>query len=315
MLKTSVELDNYKNQWLFYLQNIKKYSKHTIKSYSADWCYFVDFLYTHKEKIITLEDLATLEISDFRSWLASRYNTQHKSSSNARVLSMLRNFYRFLKKNHNVDNQAIFSVKIAKINKPIPKSVAMELLIKTIDSFPQFRNDWIGIRDKAIFLLLYGAGLRISEVPNLYASDFKREATSILVIGGKGNKEREVPLLKEVKMAVLKYIKACPFDLSMWPLFRGKNGKQLNPDVFRKSMRDIRDYFNLPQHATPHALRHSFATHLLGDGGGDIRVIQELLGHKDISTTQRYTKVDAKNLIKSYDTFHPKANSKIKRSK
>lgn len=258
----------------------------------------------YKGSIIELDDFKEYKIQDFRAWLSDRKNTDHKTTSNARALSVLKNFYKFLLKEHSIKNEDILNIRISKVPKPIPKALSTEQTLESINAMNSLTDCWTGFRDMALLTLLYGCGLRIHEALQLTKADIPMSENFPLKITGKGEKARLVPLMQYVINILRKYIDITPHDLSTGKLFRGKGGKPLNPDVFRKRIRDMRKLMNLPEHTTPHAFRHSFATHLLGKGG-DIRTIQELLGHESISTTQRYTKVDAENLLLSYKLFHP----------
>jgi integrase/recombinase XerC len=304
-VKIDKELSKVIVEWSQYLKLQRRYSSHTLKAYVTDLYYFLNFMHEHTQEDINLELLKKLEIRDFRSWLASRKNNDLKSTSNQRALSVIRSFYKFLKTNNFFANNNIFAIKISKINKPLPKALNQEDMIKAINNVEITSDDWQGIRDMAIVMLIYATGLRISEALSISLQNLPANDSDNLIIKGKGNKERLVPVLKKVIETIQTYIKCCPYDLSTGPIFKGKNGKKLNPDVFRKKIRDLRKLIALPEYTTPHAFRHSFATHLLSNGG-DIRVIQELLGHQTISTTQRYTKVEAKTLMSDYKKFHPK---------
>lgn len=291
------------NDWLSYLKDLRGYSEHTIKSYSADLNDLMAFLKDHLGKIVTLNDLNSLEIRDFRSWLALRVSTDHKQTSNARALSTIKNFYRYLKKAYSIESQAVFQIRIAKLKKPLPKAISENDSRQALENIDVLSDDWQGTRNKAIFLLLYGSGLRISEALSITIDQIKNLSNNQIIIKGKGSKERLVPVHDFTLKVILQYIKECEFNITE-KLFLGKRGDVLNPDVFRKTIRDLKNFLGLPEHTTPHALRHSFATHLLNQGG-DIRIIQELLGHSSISTTQRYTKVDYANLLSAHKKFHP----------
>lgn len=304
-ISVNLFVSNLVKEWISYLTHQKRYSAHTTKAYMTDLFYFLSFINSHYEEQITQKLLEVISIQDFRAWLASRKKEDLKSASNARALSVIRNFYRYVKVHHGLENQAIFSIQITNKEKPLPKALSKELALEATNKIEIISDDWTGKRDLAILSLMYGAGLRISEVLSLKKSDLAQFENSQVLIKGKGGKERVVPILDFVKIAVHDYINDCPYNLENH-LFLGAKGKKLNPDVFRHKIQKLRGFLNLPEHASPHAFRHSFATHLLASGG-DIRTIQELLGHQSVSTTQRYTKVDAENLIASYKKFHPKS--------
>lgn len=292
--------------WMDYISQQKRYSQHTSKAYVTDLFYFFTFINMHTGEMVTKQLIANIAIQDFRAWLASRKNRDLKGASNARALSVIRSFYKYLKKNHDIENQAIFNIQIVNVNRSLPKALSKEAAMEATSNIEIMADDWTGKRDLAILSLMYGAGLRISEVLSLKKSDLPQFANSQILIKGKGGNERIVPILYCIVDAIEEYIKNCPFNLDGESLFLGAKGKKLNPDVFRHKLQKLRKFLNLPEYASPHAFRHSFATHLLANGG-DIRTIQELLGHQSISTTQRYTKVDAENLIAAYKKFHPKS--------
>lgn len=308
MSRVDRKVESLIHNWLDYLAKNRGYSKHTLKAYLTDLYYFLHFVTSHFGQTIAVATLEQLTLSDFRSWLAQRKNTEHKTSSNARAISVLRSFFRYLIKNAELTNQAIFSVHVVDKHKPLPKALSVDASLLAANTVTAMFPDWTGLRDYAMLLLLYGSGLRISEALSLKAQDFPETSSTSLIIKGKGNKERVVPLLPVTLQALKQYQQACPHDLNIGLLFRGKSGKSLHPSTYRKRLQKLRKFLNLPEYASPHAFRHSFATHLLGSGG-DLRTIQELLGHQSISTTQKYTKIDAEGLIKSYLNFHPRSNN------
>jgi integrase/recombinase XerC len=229
-----------------------------------------------------------------------------KRSSTARALSMLRGFFRFLERRQLACNPALAAVKTAKLPKSVPKALSAEDAAAAIEPTDDARAPWIGKRDAAILTLLYGCGLRLAEALGLT----RREAPlapGTLTVTGKGGKMRRVPVLPAVAEAMRAYLALCPYDLAPGDaLFVGLRGGPLNPRLVQRRMQELRAELGLPETASPHALRHSFATHLLA-GGGDLRAIQELLGHASLSTTQRYTAVDAARLAAVYDKAHPRA--------
>ncbi len=311
MSRVDRKVESLIHSWLDYLAKNRGYSKHTLKAYLTDIYYFLQFVTKHFEETITVATLEKLTLSDFRSWLAGRKNSEHKTSSNARAVSVLRSFFRYLIKNEELVNQSVFSIRIVDKHKPLPKALSIDASLLATSSVMAMFPDWTGLRDYAVLLLLYGSGLRISEALSLKAKDFPTASNMSLIIKGKGNKERVIPVLPITLQAIKQYKKACPHDINTGLLFRGKSGKPLNSSTYRKRLQDLRKFLNLPEYASPHAFRHSFATHLLGSGG-DLRTIGELLGHQSISTTQKYTKIDAEGLIKSYLNFHPRSESNQK---
>ena len=291
-------------QWLRLEKNM---ADHTLVAYRSDLLFFMEFLQDHLGKAPTLKDVLSLKASDFRSYLARRKMEGLEKSSLARNLSVLRSFYKFLDRKGHGKNTAIASIRAPKMDEIIPKALSEEETMNALGLLKDMHEeDWLNRRDAALFTLIYGCGLRISEAIGVTKSDWQ-DASDMLRITGKGNKERLVPLLDGVKDMVDAYLKSCPFVMGKDDeIFRGVKGKALNPGMAQKQIRLVRSMLGLPDTVTPHALRHSFATHLLGRGG-DLRTIQELLGHASLSTTQRYTKVDHESLRKVYAAAHPRA--------
>ncbi|MFN5383044.1 MAG: tyrosine recombinase XerC [Alphaproteobacteria bacterium] len=297
------------NNWAQYLKNIKRYSANTLKSYITDLYYFLAFFNQYRGHTVSRATLAGLSVQDFRAWLANRKLDDHKNSSNARALSVVRGFYKFLEKNYEIKNQELSLIKIKKVEKPLPKALNESSALLAINSIANMRGgNWIDARNKAILMLLYGAGLRASEALAIKLSDIQNGEKKILNVLGKGGKEKQVYMLDEVHDAIERYINMCPHSTDHGVIFLGKSGKPLQSRVLRKELQNLRIILNLPDYTSPHAFRHSFATHLLAKGG-DIRVIQELLRHESITTTQRYTKVDTSHLIDSYMMHHPSRKS------
>ncbi len=302
--------------WQSWLADERRVSAHTLDAYSRDLSAFLDFMANHLGHGLTLVDMAGLKTSDFRSYLASRNNRGMARTSIARAMSTVRNFYRFLEKSNILKNPSVRAIRTPKLPRSIPKALSAEEAAETLESVEEFGSghwhasrglDWIGKRDAALLTLIYGCGLRVSEALNLNIEDTPKGDT--MVITGKGNKQRLVPLLDVVIDSVEAYLQACPFKPTKgMPLFVGARGKRLSPRIVQRLMQNIRYLLGLPDTATPHALRHSFATHLLA-GGGDLRTIQELLGHATLSTTQRYTEVDSARLTDVYNQAHPRAHT------
>lgn len=295
------------NKWIIYLDKNLGYSHNTINAYITDTYYFLDFIANHYQEAISMELLTNLNVHDFRSWLAFRKRNEISSISNNRTISSLKNFYKYLKNQYKIENSNINLIKIAKLNKPLPKPLAVKSAVEIMDTIEKVsKTFWVGQRNKAIAYLLYGCGMRISEVLDLKLSNFYDDFKRVIV-KGKGGKERELHLLEIVCKQIKSYISQCPYKFEENSfLFYGAKGDKLNPDVFRKVIRKLRLVLALPSHTSPHSLRHSFATHLLANSEGDLRTIQELLGHKNLSTTQRYTKIDMNHLVKNYVNFHPR---------
>ena len=303
------KLRNIIESWLLDLKAKKRMSIKTIYSYGYDLASFLAFLNTYNSKIPNLNTLINLKVKDFRAFLSKENERNMQHSSMARKMSSLRNFFRWLANNNYGKNPAIRAVRSPKPTRYIPKPLEENDALKTIFSAQDLYDlPWLGLRDAALFSLLYGAGLRLGEALALNIEDIPRGDT--MTITGKGNKQRVVPLLPFVKQAIQNYLNIYPLTKKPdAPLFIGKNKKRLNPGVVQRQIRRLRILLNLPDTATPHSLRHSFATHLLS-AGGDLRTIQELLGHASLSTTQRYTEVDTQKLTKIYNASHPRANKK-----
>ena len=294
------------NNWLNYLSNIKKLSQNSVVSYKNDLSKFFIFFQDYIEKNIGLKEIESIKISEFRSFLTYRRNSEISSNSIARSISALRSFFRFLIKNNKIKESSVFNLKSPKLKKSLPRPINVDLAIQVIKQAEEIEDEkWIGLRNKAILILLYGCGLRISEALSLNYDDVQNE--DHILIKGKGEKERIVPMMPYIKKGIENYLEACPKEIiSGEALFIGKRFSRLSPRIIQYALEKIRTALSLPETATPHALRHSFATHLL-DSGGDLRTIQELLGHSSLSTTQKYTKVETSKLLDIYKKSHPLA--------
>jgi integrase/recombinase XerC len=303
----SADLADAVARWQGWLAGERRASAHTLAAYRRDLAAFFTFLGDHLGGCeIGIAELAALGAGDFRAYLARRAAAGLERSSTARALSTLRSFFRFLDRRGLARNAALAAVKTPKLPKSVPKALSAADAQTVLDEAQDARAAWIGKRDVAILTLLYGCGLRLSEALGLKRREGPREAGT-LTVTGKGNKTRQVPVLPEVAAAVSAYLAACPYRQAPDDaLFLGARGGPLNPRLVQRKMEALRAAFDLPERATPHALRHSFATHLLA-GGGDLRAIQELLGHASLTTTQRYTAVDAERLIAVYEKAHPRA--------
>jgi integrase/recombinase XerC len=295
--------------WQTWLVAERRASPHTVAAYGRDLAAFLDFLTVHRGEVADLAALAALAPADFRAFLAARTADDVKRSSNARAMSVLRGFFRFLDRRGLGHNPALAAVRTPKLPKSVPKALTAEEADLALDEAGSGAAErWVALRDAAVLTLLYGAGLRIGEALGLMRRDAP-VAPGTLTITGKGGKQRVVPILPQVAAAVRDYVDACPYPLdAQGPLFVGARGGPLNPRIVQGVMAQLRRGLGLPESATPHALRHSFATHLLA-AGGDLRAIQELLGHASLSTTQRYTAVDATRLLAVYDKAHPRAKA------
>ncbi len=294
------------NDWLETLKKIRGLSENTLISYKNDFDKFICFLNQHLSSEVTVQELKKLSKSDFRSFLSDQRNKNINSTSIARVISSLKSFFNFLLDEGDIEDSVIFTIKTPKLKKSLPRPINSELAIQTINNAVEIEKiKWVGLRNKSILLLLYGCGLRISEALNLNFSDLSDREH--LVIKGKGNKERIVPIMNYIKKNIDLYVENCPKQFEPNdPLFVGKRFGRLSPRIIQYALEKIRQNLSLPETATPHALRHSFATHLL-ESGGDLRTIQELLGHSSLSTTQKYTKVETGRLYEAYTKAHPLA--------
>jgi len=300
--------------WRDWLRSERRLSGNTFIAYEHDVADFLSFMTKYLGAPPTLAQLGKLKPAEFRAWLAEQSHKGMARTSTARAFSSVRSFFRFLDKRGLVHNASIAAIQTPKLPRSLPKALTerdMEDLLDAPAAQPE-REAWIERRDTAILLLLYAAGLRIGEALGLTKGAVDRLITDgqdTLDITGKGNKTRLVPLLPAALEALAAYREACPFMKALGPgdaFFLGARGSPLDPAIVQKRVRDLRRQLGLTESVTPHALRHSFATHLLA-AGGDLRTIQELLGHASLSTTQRYTDVDAARLSAVYRAAHPRA--------
>ena len=295
-------------EWQDWLRHERRAAENTIVSYELDLRGFFLFLSDHLGYPPGLSDLAVLKTMDFRGYLARRNANGLARTSTARAVSTLKGFFRFLERRELLENASIHALRPQKIPKSLPKALSTEDAMEALNEVENLSDEpWVGKRDKALLFLLYGCGLRIGEAIGLNRGQLEGPDTDIICVVGKGGKERIVPVLRAVQGVIDDYLAFCPYNLKANdPLFVGVRGARLNPGVAQKQVRLVRKLLRLPETATPHALRHSFATHLLA-GGGDLRTIQELLGHESLSTTQRYTEVDVARLQSVYANAHPRA--------
>jgi integrase/recombinase XerC len=292
--------------WQRWLRAERTASAHTVRAYAGDLMRFLAFLRNHAGAPASLNDLGDLRLRDLRAFLAARAAEEAAAGTRARGLSALRSFFGWLDRRGVLHVPALEAVRPPKAARPLPRPLSERDALAVVATAEEAaESDWIGLRDRALFALLYGAGLRLGEALALSRAEAPRGGR--LRVRGKGRKQREVPVLPAVAAAVEAYLAACPCATAPdGPLFLGARGKRLNPGVAEKRMRDLRHLLGLPDSATPHALRHSFATHLLA-AGGDLRAIQELLGHSSLSTTQRYTEIEEAQLMETYRRCHPRA--------
>ena len=296
------------SDWLAHAHALKDAAPATLTAYGADVRDFIAFLTRHHAEPQGLAPLARVTSSDMRAWLAALHAEDLSPRSVARKLSSVKSFYRWLAAREGFEPTAVLSARAPRFHKKLPRPLSEEAAREMISTVGMQASDgWIGARDAAVITLLYGCGLRISEALSLTG----REAPlpEVLRIRGKGGKERVVPVLPVARKAVDTYTRLCPFALpNTEPLFRGARGGPLNPRMITRVTERARQQLGLPASATPHAMRHSFATHLLA-AGGDLRAIQDLLGHASLSTTQVYTAVDQSQLMRIYEATHPKARA------
>jgi integrase/recombinase XerC len=313
-------------RWQGWLRHEKAFSPHTALAYSQDVGAFVRFLVLHRGgEEVRLADLAALGLVDFRAWLSERAAQGAGTATRARAIASLRNLFRWLDRNDLAHNPTLSGLNAPRLKRPLPRPLA-EDAITTLLAAAMRHDDadtraaetrthsdvpaWIGLRDGALLTLLYGCGLRIGEALALTRGDLaEAQRSQILRIKGKGGKSRQVPVLPLVLQALAAYAQALPGEAhacAARPAFVGARGGCLNASMARRRMQSLRRFLGLPESATPHALRHSFATHLLAHGA-DLRAIQDLLGHASLSATQRYTDVEAQRLFDVYEKAHPRA--------
>lgn len=291
--------------WLKHLSALGGMADNTLEAYRHDVLGFVAFMTGHFGEATGLGPLKTLKPTDMRAWMAHERARKVSARSLARELSAVKSFFRWFAERDGFDPTAVLATRSPKFQKKLPRPLAKDAAIAMIDTVEmQSPKDWISARDVAVVTLLYGCGLRISEALGLKAGD--APLPDVLRITGKGGKERVVPVLDAAKRAVARYARLVPFQLDPDDaLFRGVRGGVLSSRMIAKAMENARHQLGLPATATPHAMRHSFATHLL-EAGGDLRAIQELLGHASLSTTQAYTAVDTARLMEVYANAHPR---------
>ena len=286
--------------WIKYLETIRGFGVHTLDAYKRDVVEFLKFCTNRNYDFLSPDKYI---LREFLSVLSER---ELSRPTVARKISSLKNFFKFLLKDKVILSLDVSIFKSPKLKRSYPKSIDSDLVAKAFVSLMDKENDhWINLRDRAVMLLLYGSGLRISEALSLK----KKEAPNSdwLRVKGKGNKYRDVPLLPIICEGVKEYLDLCPYDVKEdEPLFLGKRGGKLSPRIIQRRVENLRYELGLPSHTTPHALRHAFATHLLS-GGADLRAIQQLLGHSSLSTTQRYTDVNESELLNLHKAIHPRS--------
>jgi integrase/recombinase XerC len=300
-------------RWLAYLGSERRMSAKTVEAYQRDVRQFLDFLALHSGVVVTLVGLREIAVQDVRAFMAYRRSEGASPRSLARSLAGVRSFARFLERQGHGQVGALTAVRTPKAPRPLPKPLGVATAKRLTDASPragEARETWVLARDAAVLALLYGSGLRISEALALRVKDIPRPGQGdTVVVTGKGRKTRMVPVLLPVLRLIAEYFTLCPYAREPEaPAFVGAKGGPLSPRIIQLAMAGLRGALNLPDTATPHALRHSFATHLLARGG-DLRSIQELLGHASLSTTQVYTAVDTDRLLEAWRSAHPRAST------
>lgn len=311
LICADADLSHQMTRWLSHLRAERRLSPKTLEAYARDVRQFMFFLADHWGALVSLSRFGKLAANDVRAFMASRRGDDIAGRSLMRALAGLRSFARFLEREGLGSVGALSSVRAPKIGKSLPKPIQMVSAKRLADADERAgenRDPWIWARDAAVMALLYGSGLRISEALGLKRRDVPAPGKGdVLIVNGKGNKTRMVPVLHNVLTLIADYATQCPYPLpAEGPMFVGARGGPLSPRIIQLTMERMRATLGLPDSATPHALRHSFATHLLSRGG-DLRAIQELLGHASLSTTQIYTGIDTERLFEVYKTAHPRA--------
>lgn len=294
-------------RWLVHLESERGLAEKTVEAYTRDLRQLLGHLKSHLGHPPCLGDLACLDAKTIRGFMAARRRQGTVNRSLARSISALRGFFQWLEADEVLKNRAILSVALPKVPHSVPRPLTVENAKAVVADTMEHELDWVAARDVAVLLLLYGSGLRIAEAVGVKRKDAPVGAREVMRVVGKGGKERLVPVLAVTRDAVARYLSLCPHPLGEEsPLFVGAKGGPLSPRIIQLVMQRLRTALRLPESATPHALRHSFATHLLS-AGADLRQIQELLGHASLSTTQVYTEVDRERLLKVYEAAHPRA--------
>jgi integrase/recombinase XerC len=299
--------DSLRKNWLASLAHERRASPHTLRAYGDDVARFLGFEAGHIGGALTQKALAKLTPADIRAFITFRRNEGLGPGGVQRALAAVRSFYKFLAKEGILENAAARSIRTPRVRRGLPRPLSVEDAARAITEAGEHDVEWLGARDAALLTLLYGAGLRISEALGLKRGDVPLGET--LTVIGKGRKERSIPVLPLVASALSDYAGKIPFTgAPSSPLFLSRRGRAMSPREAQGLMQRLRGRLGLPEKATPHALRHSFATHIL-QGGGDLRSVQELLGHASLSTTQVYTAMDTRQLLETYTKAHPRGRS------
>ncbi len=291
--------------WLRALASERHVSPHTLRAYEGDIRQFLAFMTNHTGEAGALHHISDAALRDFRAFQSKKAMAGNGAATRARALSSLRTFFKWLDRNGILHNPSLALMSAPKLPHKVPRPIEAPRIFDMLATITHDAADWTAARDKALLGLLYGAGLRIGEGLSLTVADISPRPQT-LRITGKGNKQRDVPMLPAVYTLMDAYRTACPYpETPQRPLFLGLQGKKLNAGMVQKHMRALRNQLGLGERTTPHALRHSFATHLLGEGM-NLREVQELLGHASLTTTQRYTEVDYKQLLDTFKKAHPR---------
>lgn len=293
-------------RWIQWMKTEKNYSSHTTEAYIIDLTRFLQFLAGYFNSPVMISQLKYITSQNVRAWLTSLKLEDYKPASYARYLAAIKNFFNYLHRFEGITNSHVNTARVKRPSKNLPRALTVSDTQEVLkQSLKVSQEPWLQLRDYALITLIYGCGLRISEALSIKLADLDGE---YLVILGKGQKERRIPILEEVTAAIQAYLNHCPYNLvSSSYIFLGAKGKKLSPTVFQKQVRHIRSHLKLSDSVTPHTFRHSFATHLLSSGA-DLRAIQELLGHKNLSSTQIYTSVDVKKILDVYNKTHPRSS-------
>jgi integrase/recombinase XerC len=297
--------EDLKRDWLAALAHERRASPHTLRAYGDDCERFISFLHDHLGAAVNERALAKLSPADIRAFITLRRKEGLGGRGVQRALAAIRSFFNYLSRENILENPAPRAIRSARVPRNLPRPLSEADAKRTLEEAGEHDIEWLAARDVALLTLLYGMGLRISEALNLKRGDAPLGDT--LLILGKGRKERIVPVLPAVREAVDAYISVCPFAGAPGsPLFISRRGKPMSAREAQLLMQNLRGRLGLSERATPHALRHSFATHLLANGS-DLRSLQELLGHASLSTTQNYTKLETEKLMDAYTKAHPRA--------
>ena len=310
-MQVPIDLLDLRHDWISWLENERRFSPHTLAAYQRDLDQFLHFLSQYVAEAITCDSLAKVDRQTLRSWMAKQRAAGKSAASINRNLSALKSFFKFADQMRVLDATAVHAQRGPKKPTILPRPLSQDASRDLLDLMAeQAATSWLGARDYALALLMYGCGMRLGETLALTVTDLDLMGSGSLKFWGKGNKERVVPVLPQVITACQDYAAQCPFALrGPDKLFKGARGGPLNARTVQRTLETYRQRLNLPATTTPHALRHSFATHLLANGA-NLRDIQELLGHKDLISAQRYTQVDASHLMKTYEEAHPRAHSR-----